>query len=119
MQALMPQRLSDQQASEMEGLVNTQAKLAPRGLPWQQYRQSENFEDVSGPHTLSQDEVRNQEVEQARAQPPGRVPITAMSRAAGFGDIDPLIDQLAQQWAMQTMGGGNVGAVPMPRPRPR
>lgn len=120
MQALMPQRLSDQQASEMEGLVNTQAQLAPRGLPWQQYRQSENIEDVSGQHTLSQDEVRNQEVERARAQPPGRVPITAMSRAAGFGDIDPLIDQLAQQWAMQTMGGGaSASAVPMPRPRPR
>ena len=109
------QRLSDQQASEMEGVVNTTAQLAPRGLPWQQYRRSQNVEDVTGPPTLSQDEARAAEVERDRARPPGRTPITAMSRAAGFGDIDPLLDDLARQYAMQTMAG----PVPMPRPRPR
>ena len=110
-----PQQLSDNQAAEMEGVVNTTAKLAPHGLPWQQYRRSQNFEDVTGQPTLSQDEARAAEVERDRARPPGRTPITAMSRAAGFGDIDPLLDELARQYAMQTMAG----SVPMPRPRPR
>jgi hypothetical protein len=126
MTAIEPQRLYGEfnfgPRPDLEGIVNTTAQAAPGGLPTQDWRRSTNVEEgrgnpfmtplafPTGPQGVDP-RVRNDWI--AGLQSPQRN--TEMARQLGVNDIDPLLDQLAQQWAMQLMGG----PVPMPRPRPR
>jgi hypothetical protein len=116
--AVEPQRFGN----DLSGIVNTTSRLAPRGLPTESYRPSTNVEDARRnpfmtPLTFptAQTGAPENVVNDWRAglQSPQRA--SELARQAGANDIDPLLDQLAQQWAMQLMGG----QVPMPRPRPR
>jgi hypothetical protein len=116
--AVEPQRFAD----DLSGIVNTTAGLARGGLPTESYRPSTNVEDArrnpfmtplaypSGPTGAPENVVNDW---RAGLQSPGRA--SEMARQLGSNDIDPLLDRLAQQWAVQLMGG----QVPMPRPRPR
>ena len=98
-------------------LYRTVGQLAPGGLPTQDWRRSTNVEQQDGaipmdPSTSgSSPETRSDWM--AGNQSPQRA--TLMATQLGSNDIDPLLDQLARQWAQQTMAG----PVPMPRPRPR
>lgn len=116
--ATEPQRMG----GDLEGVVRATSQLAPRGLPTESYRRSTNVEDarrnpfmtpLSYPTapTGVDPAVRNDWL--AGLQSPQRA--STLATQAGADDIDPLLDRLAQQWAMQLMGG----QVPMPRPRPR
>jgi hypothetical protein len=126
MTAVEPQRLYGEfnfgPRPDLEGIVNTTAQAAPGGLPTQDWRRSTNVEEGRGNPFMTplafptgqtgvDPAVRNDWM--AGLQSPQRN--TEMARQLGINDIEPLLDQLVQQWAMQTMGG----PVPMPRPRPR
>lgn len=98
-------------------LYRTVGQLAPGGLPTQDWRRSSNVEQQDG--AIPMDPSTSGSSPETRAdwmagnQSPQRA--TLMAAQLGSNDIDPLLNQLAQQWAQQTMAG----PVPMPRPRPR
>lgn len=97
-------------------IYRTVGQLAPGGLPTQDWRRSTNVEQQDG--AIPMDASTSGSSPETRAdwmagnQSPQRASL--MAAQLGSNDIDPLLNQLAQQWAQQTMGG----PVPMPRPRP-
>lgn len=94
-------------------LYQTVSQLAPGGLPTQDWRRSTNVEEGTvNPLAESGSSPETRADWMAGNQSPQRA--TLMAAQAGSNDIDPLLDQLAQQWARQLMGE----QVPMPRPRP-
>jgi hypothetical protein len=121
MTAVEPQRFNFGPNPDLTGIVNATAKMAPGGLPTQDWRHSTNVEQGNDPFltplryptapTGVDPRVKNDWL--AGLQSPQRA--TQMAAQLGSNDIDPLLDQLSQQWAMQLMGG----QIPMPRPRPR
>jgi hypothetical protein len=125
MTALEPQRLFGEfnfgQNPDLTGVVNETARMTPGGIPWQSWNRSSNVEQGNDPfltplrYPTAPTGVPENVVNDWRAglQSPQRASL--MAAQAGSNDIDPLLDQLAQQWAQQLMGG----QVPMPRPRPR
>jgi hypothetical protein len=123
--ALEPQRLFGEfnfgGNPDLTGIVNTTARMTPGGIPWQDWTRSSNVEQGNDPfltplrYPTAETGAPENVVNDWRAglQSPQRASL--MAAQAGSNDIDPLLDQLAQQWAKQLMGG----QVPMPRPRPR
>jgi hypothetical protein len=124
-QAVAPQSLFGEHNfgpnPDLTGIVNTTARLTPGGIPWQDWTRSSNVEQGNDPfltplrYPTAETGAPENVVNDWRAglQSPQRA--SEMAAQLGSNDIDPLLDQLAQQWAQQTMGG----PVPMPRPRPR
>jgi hypothetical protein len=111
--ATEPQRLFGQPPfpQDFAGVYKLASQLAPGGIPWQDWRRSANVEQGSSPFltplalTDAPEGAPAATVNDWRAgnQSPNRASL--MAAQAGMNDIDPLLHQLAQQWAQQTMTG--------------
>ena len=104
----LAQRASGQaDLSNFEDVVNAQAKMAPGGVPWQDWRRSTNVEQQTGAIPMdastSGTSLQNAANWMAGRQSPDRA--TLMAAQAGSNDLEPLLNQLARQWAQQTMSG--------------
>jgi hypothetical protein len=89
--------------------------VAPGGLPWQNWRQSENLEDVRNSTLAGQlDRSADTSMDQLTRLPrqimrvgmaPGQSS-NPLAQSLGYNYIDPMLDQMARQWAEQEMLGG-------------
>jgi hypothetical protein len=117
--AVAPQRANLENLNQVMGLTR---QLAPGGIAPETMRQSGNFEDdrlrsAMHPAPRQATPINWQRVGAQQSGFPNVSPVsTQLGQQLGLNDIDPMLDQIVQQWVAQTIG---VGSVPMPRPRPR